>query len=254
MTAMAGRIALVTGGSRGVGAATVEALARAGADVVVNCRNKVERAERVAAAARALGVRALVAPADITDPGQIEVMLARAREAFGRLDLLILNASGGMERDLVAADPDYPMRVNRDGPLDLLAQARPLLAPGAVVVHVTSHLAYLYGRIEQIPEYEPVAASKHAGEQALRALEPELGAAGIRLAVVSGDLIEDTIVPQLMERRRPGLIAARKQQAGALPTTADMAAAIVRATVEPLPSGETIFVGGEDVIGGLGEG
>jgi NAD(P)-dependent dehydrogenase (short-subunit alcohol dehydrogenase family) len=248
MAALTGRVALVTGGSRGVGAATVEALARAGADVVVNCRNKVDRAERVARAARGLGVRALVAPADITDLEQVGGMLARVRDELGRLDVLVLNASGGMERDLVAGDPAYPMRVNRDGPLDLVRRAGPLMGPGSVVIHVTSHLAYLYGRVEQIPEYEPVAASKHAGEQALRALLPELAAAGVRLAVVSGDLIEDTIVPQLMNRRRPGLIEARKRQAGSLPTTVDMADAIVRAAIEPLPSGETLFVGGEDVI------
>jgi NAD(P)-dependent dehydrogenase (short-subunit alcohol dehydrogenase family) len=251
MTHMKGKVALVTGGSRGVGAATVEALARAGADVVVNCRNKVGRAEAVARAARQQGVRALVAPADITDPAQVGAMIARVRAELGRLDALILNASGGMERDLVAADRDYPTRVNRDAPIDLVRQARPLMAPGAVVVHVTSHLAFLYGRVEQIPEYEPVAASKHAGEQALRALIPELASVGIRLVVVSGDLIEDTIVPQLMERRRPGLIAERRQQIGSLPTTADMAAAIVRAAAEPLPSGQTLFVGGEDQIAAL---
>ena len=239
---LGGRVALVTGGSRGVGAATVAALARAGADVVVNCRNKVDRAERVARAAGAVGVRALVAPADVTDPGQVESMLALVGAEFGHLDVLVLNASGGMERDLVARDPAYPMRVNRDGPLGLVGRARPLMRPGSVVIHVTSHLAYLYGRIEQIPEYEPVAASKHAGEQALRALIPDLAAAGVRLAVVSGDLIEDTIVPQLMNRRRPGLIEARRRQVGSLPTTADMAAAIARAAAEPLPSGETIYV------------
>jgi 3-oxoacyl-[acyl-carrier protein] reductase len=241
VAALIGKVALVTGGSRGVGAAAVGALARAGADVVVNCRNKVERAERVARAARALGVRALVAPADITDPDQVETMLARVRDELGRLDVLVLNASGGMERER-ADDRDYPTRVNRDAPLALVRRARPLMGPGSVVIHVTSHLAYLYGRIEQIPEYEPVAASKHAGEHALRALIPELAAAGLRLAVVSGDLIEDTIVPQLMDRRRPGLIDTRRQQVGSLPTTADMAAAIVRAAVEPLPSGQTLFV------------
>src|SRR5919201_2070304 len=204
MAPLTGRVALVTGGSRGVGAATVEALARAGADVVVNCRNKVDRAERVARAARAVGVRALVAPADITDRAQVEGMLARVRAELGRLDVLVLNASGGMERDLVADDPDYPMRVNRDGPLDLVGRARPLMGPGSVVIHVTSHLAYLYGRVEQIPEYEPVAA-------------------GVRLAVVSGDLIEDTIVPQLMERRRPGTIEARWRTAGSLLQSAEVA-------------------------------
>lgn len=238
-TTLTGRVALVTGGSRGVGAATVDALAHAGAAVVVNCRNKVSRAEAVADRARAHGVQALVARADITDSDAVAVMLAQ----IPKLDFLILNASGGMERDLVAADPSYPTRINRDAPLLLLDAALPKLRDGGVVVHVTSHLAYLYGRIEQVPDYEPVAASKHAGEQALRARVPELAARGLRLAIVSGDLIEDTIVPRLMNRRNPGLIEARRAQVGTLPTTADMAAAIVRACAEPLPNGHTLFVG-----------
>src|SRR5439155_17976940 len=143
------------------------------------------------------------------------------------------------------ADQAYPMRINRDAPLALLSAARRLMPSGAVVVHVTSHLAHLYGQIEQIPEYEPVAESKHAGEEALRSLIPELAASGLRLAVVSGDLIEDTIVPQLMDRRHPGLIASRRAEVGTLPTTNQMADAIVRAAVEAWPSGQTLFVGDE---------
>jgi NAD(P)-dependent dehydrogenase (short-subunit alcohol dehydrogenase family) len=238
------RVALVTGGSRGVGKATVEALARAGAHVVVNYRNKARRADEVAAAAAQLGVRALALPADITDPRALAAMLERVRDELGRLDVLVLNASGGMERALVAADPDYPMRVNRDANLRLVALARPLMPPGGVVVHVTSHLAHYYGRIEQPPVYEPVARSKHAGEAALRALAPDLARSGLRLAVVSGDLIEDTIVPRLMDRATPGLIAGRRARAGALPTTADMADAIVRAVRDTgLPTGTVLFVG-----------
>jgi NAD(P)-dependent dehydrogenase (short-subunit alcohol dehydrogenase family) len=237
---LAGKVALVTGGSRGVGAATVDLLARAGADVVVNYRNKAARAEQVAEAARALGVRAKVAQADITDRRFVAEMLG----TLERVDVLVLNASGGMERDLVAANPGYPMAVNRDAPLMLLELARPLMPRGSVVVHVTSHLAHFYGRVDQIPEYEPVAESKHAGEHALLKLAPELERDGIRVAVVSGDLIEDTIVPRLMERARPGLIETRRGQAGTLPTTRDMAEAIVRAAEDDgLPTGHVIYVG-----------
>src|SRR5262245_20949069 len=233
-----GRVALVTGGSRGVGRATVVELARVGAAVVVNYRNKARRAEEAAAAARGLGVRALAVPADITDDGALAAMVERVRAELGRLDVLVLNASGGMEKELVAVDPDYAMRVNRDANLRLVELARPLMPPGGVIVHVTSHLAHYYGRIEQPPIYEPVARSKHAGEAALSALAPELAASGLRLAVVSGDLIEDTIVPRLMDRASPGLIEGRRAQAGALPTTGDMAAAIVRAALdERLPTG-----------------
>jgi NAD(P)-dependent dehydrogenase (short-subunit alcohol dehydrogenase family) len=247
-SALAGKVALVTGGSRGVGAATVEALARAGADVVVNYRNKARRGEQVAETARALGTRALAAQADITTPGDIERLISLAVSAFGPLDILVLNASGGMEKDLIAVDPDYPMRVNRDAPIALVRAAMPVMARGGVVVHVTSHLAHFYGRVEQIPVYEPVAESKHAGEHALLAMSPELDRAGLRLAIVSGDLIEDTIVPRLMDRRSPGLIERRRAEAGTLPTTADMAAAIVRAAVETtLPMGAVLFVGEADL-------
>jgi NAD(P)-dependent dehydrogenase (short-subunit alcohol dehydrogenase family) len=237
---LAGKVALVTGGSRGVGAATVELLARAGADVVVNYRNKAARAEAVAEAARGLGVRARTAQADITDRSQLSSMLS----ALAALHVLVLNASGGMEKDLVAANPAYPMAVNRDAPLVLLELARPSMPPGSVVVHVTSHLAHFYGRVDQIPEYEPVAESKHAGERALLAMKDELARDGIRVAVVSGDLIEDTIVPRLMERARPGLIETRRGQAGSLPTTRDMAEAIVRAVEDDsLPTGHVLYVG-----------
>lgn len=238
------RVALVTGGSRGVGAATVVELARAGADVVVNYRNKARRADEVAAAARELGVRAIAVPADITDEEALAAMVERVRAELGRLDVLVLNASGGMEKELVAADPDYAMRINRDANLRLVELARPLMPRGGVIVHVTSHLAHFYGRIAQPPVYEPVARSKHAGEAALGALAPELAASGLRLVVVSGDLIEDTIVPRLMDRLTPGLIEGRRARAGALPTTADMAAAIVRAALDAsLPTGAVLFVG-----------
>lgn len=237
---LTGKLALVTGGSRGVGAATVDLLARAGADVVVNYRNKATRAEAVAKGARARGVTSLAVQADITSESDRRALLA----SLDRLDVLVLNASGGMEKELVGANPEYPMAVNHDAPLRLVRLARPLMRPGSVVVHVTSHLAHFYGRVEQIPEYEPVARSKHAGEAALVALAPDLARDGIRLAIVSGDLIEDTIVPRLMDRARPGLIDSRRAQAGSLPTTRDMAEAIVRAAEDAsLPTGHVLYVG-----------
>jgi NAD(P)-dependent dehydrogenase (short-subunit alcohol dehydrogenase family) len=160
------------------------------------------------------------------------------------LDILVLNASGGMERDLVAADPDYPMHINRDAQVALVKAALPLLRPGGVIVFVTSHWAHLYGKMQQLPAYEPVAESKHAGEQALRALQPDLDSRGLRLLVVTGDLIEGTITPKLLERTAPGLIDRRRTTQGALPTARDMGREIVQAALNPtLPSGATIVIG-----------
>ena len=244
MTLERRRTALVTGGSRGIGAATALALATHGYNVAFTYRNKQARADRVAATISALGVRALPVQCDITHPDEMTALYSRIAQWSGTLDALILNASGGMERDLVAADPDYPMRINRDAQIAALDGALPLMANGGVVIFVTSHWAHLYGQIEQIPGYEPVAESKHAGEVALRARMNELAALGIRLIVVTGDLIEGTITPKLLERTSPGLEQDRRAALGPLPTAQEMGQVIADATVDAsLPSGHIIVIG-----------
>jgi NAD(P)-dependent dehydrogenase (short-subunit alcohol dehydrogenase family) len=238
------RAALVTGGSRGIGAATSLALPAHGYDVAFTYRNKQARADRVAAGITALGVRALPAQCDITHPNEMDALYGEIAEWSGALDALILNASGGMERDLVAADSDYPMRINRDAQMMALDGALPLMTDGGVVVFVTSHWAHLYGQVEQIPAYEPVAASKHAGEAALRARISELASRGIRLIVVTADLIEGTITPKLLERTSPGLEQDRRSALGPLPTAQEMGQVIADAAVDhSLPSGQVIVIG-----------
>ncbi len=237
-------VAAVTGGSRGIGAETVLALAERGYDVVFAYRNKAARAQEVAAAVTQRGGEALALRCDITHEEQVAQLFQQVGQWRGHLDLLVLNASGGIEQDLVAADPAYPMHINRDAQPALVKAALPLLHPGGVIVFVTSHWAHLYGQIQQLPAYEPVAASKHAGEQALRALQPELDAAGLRLLVVTGDLIEGTITPRLLERSAPGLIEQRRTSQGALPTAREMGRAIVQAVHDPtLASCATIVIG-----------
>ena len=238
------RTALVTGGSRGIGAATATVLAAHGYDVAFTYRNKRARADRVAGRIRALGVRALPVQSDITHPDEMAALYARIATWSGMLDALILNASGGMERDLVAADSNYPMRINRDAQINAFDGALPLMTQGGAVVFVTSHWAHLYGQVEQIPAYEPVAASKYAGEMALRARMDELAARGIRLIVVTGDLIEGTITPKLLERTSPGLEQDRRTALGPLPTAQEMGQVIADAAVDTsLPSGQVIVIG-----------
>ncbi len=233
---------LLTGGSRGVGAATVLALAARGATVVFTYREKLARAQAVAA--QTGPGRTLPLPADMTVPADLDRLIEETRAAVGHLSGLVLNASGGMERDRLAVDPDFSLHLNRDAQLALLDRALPLLQPGGAVVFVTSHWAHFYGQKPVVPAYAEVARGKHAGETALRARIPELAARGLRLAVVSGDVIEGTITPRLLERSAPGLLAQRRAQAGTLPTVEDMAAAIVQALADPtLPSGHTLYVG-----------
>jgi len=166
-------------------------------------------------------------------------------QSWGRLDLLVLNASGGLERDLLAEDRDYPMHINRDAQVALVDGALPLMTAGGGIVFVTSHWAHLYGQVEQIPTYLPVAESKYAGEQALRARQQEFSERGVRLLVVTGDLIAGTITPKLLERAEPGLAESRRNSIGPLPTAAEMGEVIAAtATDVQLPSGHTVVVGG----------
>jgi NAD(P)-dependent dehydrogenase (short-subunit alcohol dehydrogenase family) len=237
---LAGRTALVTGSSRGIGADTVRYFAEAGANVVINFRNKAPRAEKLAGELRGLGVEALVVGADLTDDTSVQAMFSEVERTFGSLDVLVLNASGGMEAGM--AD-DYALALNRDAQVRVLETALPLLGEGARVVFVTSHQAHFIRTTPTMPEYEPVALSKRAGEDALRALVPMLAERGIDFVVVSGDMIEGTITATLLERANPGAISSRRESAGRLYNVSEFAAEIARAAVDPVPDDNTRLVG-----------
>jgi len=237
---LAGKVALVTGSSRGIGADTVRYLAQAGADVVINYRNKAPRAQKLAEELRELGRTVLVVGADLTDPASVDSMFSQVKNEFGRLDVLVLNASGGMESGMAE---DYALSLNRDAQLNVLTAATPLLADGSRVVFVTSHQAHFIRTTPTMPEYEPVALSKRAGEDALRERIPALAEKGIGFTVVSGDMIEGTITATLLERANPGAIAQRRESAGKLYNVAEFAAEVARAVVDPVPADNTRLVG-----------
>jgi NAD(P)-dependent dehydrogenase (short-subunit alcohol dehydrogenase family) len=237
---LAGKTALVTGSSRGIGADTVRYLAQAGANVVINYRNKAPRAEKLATELRGLGVEALVVGADLTDAESVQAMFAEVERAFGGLDILVLNASGGMESGMAE---DYALQLNRDAQVRVLETALPLLREGSRVVFVTSHQAHFIRTTPTMPEYEPVALSKRAGEDALRERIPALEERGVEFVVVSGDMIEGTITATLLERANPGAIAERRDSAGRLYNVSEFAAEVALAAIEPIPADNTRLVG-----------
>lgn len=233
----------MTGASRGIGASVARKLAEAGADVAINYRSKGPRAQEVAAEVEAFGRRCLLLRADITRLEDLASMFDRIGAAWARIDVLVLNASGGLEKDKPA---DYAMQLNLDAQVNLVEGALHWMMPGGRIVFVTSHFAHFSDTKPVYDGYEPVARSKRAGENALRGMLPKLSELGLRLVVVSGDLIEGTITPKLLQRQSPGLIEERRREAGALPDIDEFAAAIVDGVVGDHDSGTTLYVGSTD--------
>ena len=241
---MTGRVVLVTGASRGVGARTATLLADAGAELVLNYRTHHVLAEKVARAVAAHGPRPLTVRADLTDPEQTAEMFRQVDQVVGRLDAVVLNASGGLEPD---RDPGYATRLNVEAQVRVLDLALPRMPIGGRVVYVTSHQAHFHGtdRADSVPEYEPVAASKRAGEDAVRARSAELDRRGVTLRVVSGDVLERTATSLLLERARPDVFRRRREMlGGSLLSVDEFAAAVAAAAIGPAaPHGSTHYVG-----------
>lgn len=240
---LTGKTAVVTGSSRGVGADTVRLLAERGANVVVNYRQKAPRANKVVSEIEAQGGHAIAVGADLTDPQSVRAMMRQAVDTFGTLDILVLNASGGMEADL---GEDYAMRLNRDAQLDALTAGTELMGQGGRVVFVTSHQAHFIHDVETMPQYEQVARSKRAGEDALIAQIPALAERGISLVVVSGDMIEGTVTATLLNRAQPGALEARREAAGRLYSVAEFAAEVAAMAEADVPTGHVELVGGAE--------
>jgi len=109
------RVALVTGGSRGIGKAIALALAEAGCNVVVNCQTEREKAHDVAAAIRAMGRVSIVVQADVSDKSMVEHLVSEAERTFGQVDILVNNAGITQIKtfdQLTEGDWDEMVRVN----------------------------------------------------------------------------------------------------------------------------------------------
>ncbi len=208
--------------------------------MVINYRNKAQRAEKLVAQLEANGRKAMALGADLTDPLGVARMVTAIRDEWGGLDILVLNASGGMEADM---GEDYAMKLNRDAQVGMLTSVMPMMEPGSRVVFVTSHQAHFIREVDTMDEYVPVALSKRAGEDALRGMIADMSERGIGFVVVSGDMIEGTVTATLLNRANPGVIDQRKEQVGKLYNVDEFAAEVALACVEDIPDDNTRLVG-----------
>ncbi len=231
------RVALVTGASRGIGAEVAQQLARPDTHVVVNYRKNAAGAAAVADAIRGAGGQASTMAADIADATATTAMIDHVADRFGRLDALVLNASGGLE---AGTDPNHAMWINHDAQQRLARLTLPLMPAGASLVFATSHQAHFYPHKAVPKGYATVAASKRAGETALYAMRSQFDRRGIHFTVVSGDMIDGKAVLTLLDG---GAGTAAPRNSASRRGPAEFATAIAHAATAPSPAG-IVYVGG----------
>jgi enoyl-[acyl-carrier protein] reductase III len=203
MIDLRGRVALVTGASRGLGRACALRLAEAGADLVINYVASRAAAEEVAEAVLALGRRAAVVKADVSEQDDVAAMMEFVRDTFGALDILVSNAAAGGFRPLLTTTArhfEVAMNTNVRALIFFLQAALPLLersAGGAKVVALSSP-----GSRIALPSYGVVGSTKAALESLVRHFALELGKRGIHVNVVQAGLVDTDSTRQIPNREQ----------------------------------------------------
>ena len=186
--ALAGKVALITGGSRGIGRAITLKLAEEGADVVINFFRKKSTAESTAQEARDRGVKAHIIKANVGEPEQIGSMFDEIESQFGRLDILINNAASGVARSALDLDDrgwDWTMDINARAFLLCAQRAARLMKSGGKMVSISS-----LGSRLVLPIYTAVGVSKAALEALTRYLAIELAPRGICVNGIAAGAVE----------------------------------------------------------------
>ena len=186
----AGRLALVTGGGRGIGRAIALELAGRGADVVLTYVRHPAAAEETARAIEALGPHAHVVRANVAEPDHIEALFQDVAARWGGLDVLINNSASGVNRPVTQLTPhhwDWTLNVNARGAWLCAQAALPLMQArgGGAIVSVSS-----LGSRRVMRDYFLVGVSKAALEAVTRYLAVELAPHGVRVNAVAGGLVE----------------------------------------------------------------
>jgi enoyl-[acyl-carrier protein] reductase III len=185
-----GRVALITGASRGIGRAIALELARRGAHIVVNYVRKRSAAEEVVAEVQSMGQRAIAVRANVGDAAQIDTLFERLVAEFGRCDILVGNAATGVLRPITQLEDkhwDWTLDVNARSILRCARKAAPLMeAQGwGRIVALTS-----FGSTRVFSEYGIVGVSKAAIEALVRYLAVDLAPKGIIANAVSPGVVD----------------------------------------------------------------
>lgn len=198
-------VAIVTGASSGIGAATARELARRGATVVLAAR-RVDELEAQAHAIRQAGGEAMAVPTDVADASQVTLLAERTTATFGRIDVLVNNAGAGWSRPLASSPPDEVIGLLEANLLGAILLTRAVLPEmlerrrGAVI-----SVGSLSGRVAMEPLY---SASKYGVRGFSLALRRQLAGSGVSVSLVSPGNIDTAMTTHVRAAMpKPELVA-----------------------------------------------
>jgi enoyl-[acyl-carrier protein] reductase III len=247
---LAGKVALVTGASRGIGRAIAHKLAAAGCDIAANYYNSAGEAEALCNELRAMGRRACAIQASVGIPDSVDDMFVEFSRHFDRLDIVVSNAASGVLKpalEMTLKHWRWCLETNALA-LNLLAQhAVPRMAPGASIIAMSS-----LGASRAMPDYGFIGASKAALESLVRTLAQELGPRHIRVNAVSAGVVDTDALRYFPNRQELLANFAQRTPAGPVLTPQDVAGAVYLLCLPEaaMITGHTLVVDGGFCISG----
>lgn len=185
---LAGKVSVITGGTKGIGRAIAVRLAARGSDIVVNYFRSRSAADETVAELQALGVRALAVRGNIGNKDFHPKLFEEVRQMFGKVDILVSNAALGLFANIMEVDQrawDLSLHTNAEAMLFCAQMAVPMMPDGGKIVALSS-----LGSIRYIPGYSAIGISKAAIETLTRYLAYELAPRAINVNAVSGGFID----------------------------------------------------------------
>ncbi|MGB3225958.1 MAG: enoyl-[acyl-carrier-protein] reductase FabL [Desulforhopalus sp.] len=245
-----GKVALITGGSRGIGRAIAIRLAEQGANVVVNYVRHKRDAGDTAQEVEKLGRKCLLVKANVANSDDVVKMFESIADEFGHLDILVSNAASGVLKpalELTERHWNWAMDINARALLTLVQQGLPLMKSGSRVMAVSS-----LGSVRAIENYTTVGASKAALESLVRHLAVELGPQGIHVNTISAGAVDTDALKHFPNRDEILGAAMARTPLGRLTTPQDVAdiALFLCSNLSNMIQGQIITVDGGYAIRG----
>ena len=245
---LSGKIALVTGGSRGIGKSIALELGRRGATVIINYLKNHEAAKTTVEELKLQGIKTTRIKAHVGEEAAIDSLVSKIENQFGQLDILVNNAASGVMRpttELSVKHWDWTMNINARGPWMLSVAASRLMPDGGRIINISSP-----GSTWVLPAYFAVGVSKAAIEAVTRYLAVELGPKGIAVNTVSPGFVMTEALNAFPDQLGIRDIASRPTPAGRTITPEDVSnvVAMLCGSEAEMIRGQVIVVDGGETL------